>query len=115
MASIDTSLIRRELRAIEATSKRVSRLLYRALEKLEEDPAQFPELDYVHPRIEAVFAGVTLRKIKIVSGRHNFRIIIAHWSRGDYEDHVDGIYAFARQPGYPIDWDWVQEVLGELE
>jgi len=85
------------------------------LEQLESDPTKFPPLDRVHSRIHTLFPSVTLRKVKIVSGRHDFRIVVAHWDRGEHEDHVDGVYAFPRKAGYPIDWEQVEQILGELE
>ena len=90
-------------------------LLRNALQTLERNPASFPALDHVPERITKAFPRVTLRKIRLVSGKHNFRIIVAHWDRGDREDHVDGLYAFPRRDGYPIDWDWVDRLLSDQE
>lgn len=41
MASIDTHLVRKELRAIAASSKAIKKLLYDALERLEQNPSQW--------------------------------------------------------------------------
>ena len=111
MPTIDTSYVRQELRAISDCSNAVKTLLREALEQLESDPSCFEPLVDVPARITEAYPSVTLRKIKLQSGRHNFRLIAAHWARGAREDHVDILYAFRRQDGYPIDWDWVDEIL----
>jgi len=112
-ASIDTSYVRRELRAIASASHRVKHLLQNALEKIETSPSQFDELNYVSPKIKAAYSGVVMRKVRIQCGQHNYRLILAHWTFADGREHVDILYAFPRQDGYPIDWDEVGEMLGE--
>ena len=62
-----------------------------------------------------MFPNVTLRKVKITHGRHDYRIIVAHWDLGDAGEHVDGLYAFPRKAGYDIDWNAVETLLGDLE
>jgi hypothetical protein len=114
MASLDTSLIRQELRQIEAVSSGVSKLLYKALEGLESNPSQFAELTEVPDHIREQFNAVTFRKIKLEpGGKHSYRIVVAHWDRGSEEDHVDGLYAFPRKDGFQIDWDEVAEWLAD--
>jgi hypothetical protein len=111
-ASIDTSYVRRELRAMVAVSNAVRQRLRKALERIEADPSQFEELHDVPPRIRATYPGLVMRKVKIESRRHNYRLVLAHWTLADGKEHVDVLYAFRRQAGYPIDWDDVDELLG---
>lgn len=115
MATIDSSYVERELRAICDTSQAVRKMLRNRLEQLEEDPGVFAELEQVHPRIRREFPGVTLRKVTVETGRHSFRLVCAHWEFDEGEDHVDILYAFRRKAGYSIDWDWVDSVLRESD
>ncbi len=111
MATLDTSYVRKELKAIIASSRAVARLVQNSLEALEADPSQFPEIEFVPPDILRDYPAATLRKVYIEHDRHSFRLIVAHWAIDDAEDHVDVLYAFRRKAGYPIDWRWVNEVL----
>lgn len=115
MATIDSSYVEKELRAIRDTSQAVRKLLRQRFEQLEANPGGFPTLERVDPRIRAEFPGVTLRKVKIESGRHSFRLVCAHWEFEEGEEHVDILYAFRRKAGYPIDWDWIDAILRERE
>jgi len=112
MATLDTSYVRRELRAIRDSSRAVSNLLKQVLEDLEADPSRFEPLQAVPPAIAESYPAVTLRKAKIESGRHSYRLVVAHWKLEDREDHVDVLYAFPRRRGYPIDWHEVERMLG---
>ena len=115
MATIDSSYVARELREIRDASQAVRMILRDKLEQLEQQPAVFPELKQVDPRIRREFPGVTLRKVRIQTGRHSFRLVCAHWEFDEGGDHVDVLYAFRRKAGYPIDWDWVDSVLRESD
>ena len=107
MATIDTSLVAREIRVILASSKVIKRLLRDTMEQLETDPGSFPKLEDVPEKIRSTYPNVTLRKAKIESGKHSFRLVFAHWKLADEREHVDVLYAFPRKRGYPIDWEWV--------
>jgi hypothetical protein len=111
MATIDSSYVERELRAVIASSQAVRSAVRRTLERLEQDPSTFPELEWVPPAIRREFPDVTLRKIAIRSGRHDYRLVVAHWRLEEGREHVDVLYAFRRRKGYAIDWDWVDSVL----
>ena len=115
MATIDSSYVDRELRAIRDTSQAVRKVLRDRLQQLEEDPGVFAALERVDPRIRREFPGVTLRKVMIETGRHSFRLVCAHWEFNEGEDHVDILYAFRRKAGYSIDWDWIDSVLKESD
>lgn len=111
MASIDSSYVRQELKAIIATSKIIARLVEKTFERLETDPGSFDELEDVQPQIAGRYPKATFRKAYIEHRKHNFRLVFIHWSSDDeHDEHVDVIYAFARKRGYPINWDWVDEV-----
>jgi hypothetical protein len=114
MATIDTSYVRRELRAIIATSKVVARLVKKVLEQLEADPSAFDELDVVPDDVARRFRNATFRKAKIEHNPHSFRLVFIHWSFEEEgrEDHVDVIYAFPRKDGYEIDWKWIESFAG---
>jgi hypothetical protein len=103
------------LKAIAASSKAVKKLLYDALEALEDDPSQFPVLDECPEQILQEYPHATLRKVYIQRDPHSFRLIVIHWVLPDEEDeeHVDVIYAFPRKRGYSIDWEWVAEFMDE--
>jgi hypothetical protein len=62
MATVDTSYVRRELRAIADTSQAIRSLLYKALETIEANPAHFSELEDVPERIRDAYPTVTWRK-----------------------------------------------------
>lgn len=111
MASVDSSYVRDELRAVARTSNVVKKLLWEALEKLEEAPESFEELQDVPPDLKVKYPEATFRKIYIEHRRHSFRLIFIHWQI-EPDDHVDIIYAFPRKKGYAIDWEWVDEVCG---
>ncbi|HEX5471107.1 MAG TPA: hypothetical protein VFW73_04440 [Lacipirellulaceae bacterium] len=116
MASIDTHLVRREIKAIAASSKAVKKLLYDALERLEENPSQFPELDDCPEGFATQYPNATLKKVRIERDPHSYRLIVVHWILTDDDppdEHVDIIYAFPRKRGYPIDWTWVAEFMDE--
>lgn len=114
MASIDTHLVRKELRAIAASSKAIKKLLYDALERLEENPSQFPALDDCPDDILKEYPHATLRKVRIERDPHSFRLVFVHWILPDddgIDEHVDVIYAFPRKRGYSIDWAWVNDFM----
>src|SRR5580704_1356745 len=107
MATIDTSYVTAELKAIAATSKPIRKLLYDALATLEEKPGSFPKLDDVPRSIRRRFPTAIFRKVKLIHDPHGFRLVVIHWRNPNGEDHVDVIYAFSRKEGYEIDWTWV--------
>ena len=80
MATIDTSYVRRELRAIADSSNAVKHLLRKALEKLEQNPSSFPPLEEVPGNLTASYPNLALRKIKLRSGKHNYRLVVAPWT-----------------------------------
>lgn len=113
MATVDTSYVRRELKAIIATSKVVAKQIHNALEVLESSPGKFPKLDDIPSELAREYPGATFRKIKIQHSRHSFRLIFIHWMFEGGGEHVDVIYAFRRQEGYAIDWEWIESILSE--
>jgi hypothetical protein len=115
MATIDTSYVRQELRAIADSSNAVKHLLRKALEKLEQNPSSFPVLEEVPDNLTASYPNLTLRKIKLRSGKHNYRLVVAHWTLESGAEHVDVLYAFRRQDGYPIDWTWLDSIAGDVQ
>jgi len=104
--------VRKIRMSLISLSNALRHLVRKALERIEADPSQFEELSDVPPRIREAYSGVVLRKVKIECGRHNYRLVFAHWTLADGKEHVDVLYAFRRQAGYPIDWDDVDKVLG---
>ena len=112
MATIDSHLIRQELKAICATSNALNAQVKLMLEQLETDPSSFDELDTVDGEISRDFPKVTLRKIYLTSNPQNFRVIAAHWEE---LDHVDLILAFPRGKGYHIDWAWLAKILSDRD
>jgi hypothetical protein len=110
MATIDIELVTRPLQAIKSTSRVVAKLLYECLEAIETEPAQFDELDEVRPSTAALFRQATFRKAYIEHGKHSFRLVFVHWTFSPDDEHVDVIYAFPRKRGYPIDWDWIEQL-----
>ena len=113
MATIDTSYVRRELQAIAASSSAVKKLLYEALEGLEKNPSAFPRLEIVPPELQARYPSLAMRKVYIETGKHSYRLVVAHWTLSPRTEHVDVLYAFPRKKGYPIDWDKLKELLQE--
>lgn len=111
MATIDTDLVDRELRAIISTSNIIKKQLYDALERMEQDPSVFEELGEVHPAIQDMPNLVAIRKVVLTHRRHDFRIVFAHWTLEDESEHCDLLLAFPRRSGYKIDWSWVDRVL----
>jgi hypothetical protein len=107
MATVDTSLVEREIRVILASSNVIKRLLRDTLEQLETAPGSFPKLEDVPEKIRTAYPNVTLRKAKLESNKHSFRLVFAHWKLADEHEHVDVLYAFPRKRGYSIDWKWV--------
>ncbi len=107
MATIDTSLVEREIRVILASSNIIKRLLRDTMEQLEAAPGSFPQLEDVPGHIRTAYPNVTMRKAKIESNKHSFRLVFAHWKLADGREHVDILYAFPRKRGYSIDWNWV--------
>ena len=108
MASIDSSYVRQELKAIIATSKVIEKLVHNALTRLEANPESFPLLEDVPRPIRRKFPHSIFRKVYIEHDKHSFRLVVIHWRLGGDDDHVDIIYAFPRKDGYAIDWDWVE-------
>src|SRR5262249_55152915 len=113
MATIDTSLVDRALHAIAATSNAVKTLLRDTLEQIEINPAQFELLDNVPPVLTKFGNLAGIRKAKITSKKHDFRLVFAHWRFDDEKEHVDILLAFRRKDGYEIDWEWVESHLNE--
>ena len=111
MATIDTRLVRRELRVIQDTSQGISKLLRKTLEQIESNPSAFSALEIIPDRITAL-SNLVIRKAKITLGKHDFRLVFAHRTLDDGSEHVDMLLAFRRKKGYEIDWDWVADALG---
>lgn len=112
MATVDTSYVNRELRAIAGRSRAVRTKLRQALEALEDNPSQFEPLKEVPPQIAEQYPNATFRKVKLEHNPHMYRLVVVHWTFDDKSpDHVDVIYAFPRKSGYPIDWDEVDEFM----
>ncbi len=114
MATIDSSLVRQELKSIIASSQGLAQQAKPVFERLETDPSTFDKLEHVDPAVEAEFSNVTLRKAYLTSGRHDIRIIFAHWNDNDI-DHVDLLLAFPRKQGYEIDWAWIANILHKVD
>ncbi len=114
MATIDMSAVRQELLAIRDSSNAIKQSLRKVLEQLETDPSTFPELDFVPGSLQSAYPNITLRKVVLESGKHSFRLVVAHWTLNP-EDHVDGLYAFPRRRGYPINWKEVEAFLKERD
>jgi hypothetical protein len=114
MATIDSSFVRQEIKRIIATGQGMAKRLKALFEKLESDPSQFDELDELDPAIADEFSNVTLRKAYLTSGKHDFRIVFAHWKDTDFE-HVDLLLAFPRKRGYAIDWNWMGDILHKVD
>lgn len=104
--------VRRFLRVIRDTSKAVATQLRDTLQRIEEHPREFEELDTV-PDFIACRPDVKVRKAKIQHQKHDFRLLFIHWSRQDGSEHVSLFDAFPRKKGYAIDWDWCREAVGE--
>jgi len=115
MATIDTDRVDKELRAMIKTSNVIKAQLRSALEKLEKDPSEFERLKYVPPSLSAFKNLDSIRKIKLISKKHDFRIVFAHWKFESGAEHSDLLIAFPRKAGYDIDWDWIEQQLAESE
>jgi hypothetical protein len=111
MASINVERVKSQLKSIAKVSQAVKHLLRNVLEALEENPSQFEELEEIPERIRAI-PGVTIRKAKLTHPPHDYRLVFLHFRPGDAEERVEVIYAFRRQEGYPLHWDWIE---GQLE
>lgn len=111
MATVDSELVRRELKALINLSNAVKNQVRQMFEQLENDPSVFDALDETDPSIPDEFENVILRKVYIRHGRHDYRVIFAHWILPE-EDHVDILLVFPRKKqGYSIDWQWVSDRL----
>ena len=97
---------------MNSLSQGVKKQVKTMFEQLESDPAAYPELAEIHPSIASEFSNVTLRKVYIRQGRHDFRVIFAHWKLDD-DEHVDLLLAFPRSKGYEIDWGWIADRMKE--
>lgn len=114
MASIDSSLVRQEIKSIIATSQALKKQVKAMFERLETVPSFYDELDEIDPTIAAEFSNLTLRKVYLTTRRHDFRVVFAHWKIEDLE-HVDLLLAFPRKRGYAIDWEWLAGVLHDVK
>ena len=110
MASIDTSLVDGEFRAIVRTSQGIKKRLRSVMGDIESDPGSFDELKDVPNDIHEL-PNVVLRKAKITQGPHDFRLIFSHWTFDDGTEHVDMLMAFPRKEGGHIDWPWILDHL----
>jgi hypothetical protein len=106
MATINHSLVARELKALSSVGEGVKKLLRRVLEKIERDPAAFPILDDV-PVDLALHPGVFIRKARVTLKKHDYRLVFLHRRQQDGSEHVDLLYIFKRKEGYDIDWEWI--------
>jgi len=111
MASIDSSLVKDEIKRLISLSQSAKKQVRNVFTRLEADPSEFEELQYVSPDVAARFENVTIRKVKITGKNHDYRMIVAHWILSDDSEHVDVLLVFAREQGYAIDWDWVEATL----
>jgi hypothetical protein len=75
MARLRTDLVDREIRRIIRTSQMVKGLLRDTLERIENNPGEFPPLDDAPDWIASIPYLVCLRKAKIVHRKHDFRLI----------------------------------------
>lgn len=110
MATLNLSLVESELRKVMSRSQALKHLVRDRLRELEEDPTQFKELRVCPPEI-ATRRDVTLRKLKFKHQRHEYRLIVAHWSTPGEIDHCDALLLFPRKDDYDIDWEWVEQAL----
>jgi hypothetical protein len=112
MATVDHSLVAKELKRIIAASNSLKSQLRKALTQMEKNPSSFPPLDDVPPII-ARRHEVCLRKVKLITHKQEFRLIFAHWTfdDADREEHCDILLAFPRNDDYQIDWEWVDGVI----
>jgi hypothetical protein len=110
MATIDSSLVRNELRAIRDTSNVLKKQLKDMFKQLQKDPSEFSAMEVV-PK-DLIRDDLTFRKVYLEHQSHTFRVVFVHWTFPDDPDrpeHVDIILAFPRKNGYKIDWDWVRD------
>jgi hypothetical protein len=91
-----------------ATSAAVKAQVRQMFRQLENDASFYDELEFVDPAIIEAFDEVVLRKVYIVTHKHNFRVIFAHWTE---IDHADLLLAFPRMDGYEIDWGWALKTM----
>jgi hypothetical protein len=104
--------VKRFLHVIRDTSKAVATQLRDTLQRIQDHPGEFEELDRVPDDI-ARRPDVRVRKAKIQHQKHNFRLLFIHQTLSDGTEQVHLIDAFRRLRGYAIDWDWCREVVGE--
>jgi hypothetical protein len=69
--------VKRSLRAIRDTSKVIATKLRDTLQRIQEHPDQFEELDKV-PDFMSRRSDVRVRKAKIQHHKHNFRLLFIH-------------------------------------
>jgi hypothetical protein len=100
------------LRVIRDTSKAIATQLRDTLQRIQDHPAEFEELDKV-PDFIARRPDVRVRKAKIQHHKHNSRLLFVHCTQQDGSEHVYLFDAFPRKQGYAIDWDWCRKVVGE--
>lgn len=116
MATIDIRLVQDAIRRIAATSQGVKHELRTVMGRIEDDPASFPPLESMPEgfasRLEEL--GAHARKAKVINGRHDFRLLMLHKEHRDRDDHVVIFDAFPRKDNYQIDWEWLDEILGDL-
>jgi hypothetical protein len=111
MATIDIRRVDRELKALLSLSQGVRKRVRKVLEAIERDPDSFEEIDPLGLDL-APHPGVSIRKAKIIQGKHDYRMIFLCRRQNDSE-HVDLLYVFKRKDGYHIDWEWMASVLEE--
>jgi hypothetical protein len=54
---------------------------------------------------------VTVRKAEITHRAHDYRLVFLHFHPEAGEEWSEVIYAFRRRAGYPVDWEWVEQLL----
>ena len=111
MTTIDTRLVDGELRAMIKTSQGVKKRLKEILEAIERNPTGFPLIEDIPRSITSLGNLVGIRKAKVISGKHDFRLLFAHWRFEKGKEHVDLLLAFPREHGYQINWSWVEDHL----
>jgi hypothetical protein len=111
MARLIVRRVWRKLEAIRDASQRLKHLLHSTLKDIEENPSAFEELKEIPRRMRAI-PGVTVRKAKITHGAHDYRLVFLHFRPEEGEEWSEVIFVFRRREGYPLDWDWIEGLLG---
>jgi len=113
--NIRTTNVQHELAELaRSPSQRVRHLLKVIFEKIQENPAAYPEIDEVPEDIDSILLelGGVLRKAPLVHQKHDYRLIYLHWKEAN-RAFVEFQFIFQRRAGYErIDWDLLSKRLG---